>query len=261
MFDISVSSPNLAAKQLRWGALGDHLPKAIANGMTETVKFTRVEVRSQLPMLLDRPTPWTMRSLFYFPALVNDLRAAVAFKWQFGRMSRAQIGEFDAPQSMFMQVAGGARQLKGFEKTLQRSGLTPPGRNFLVPAAGAERDQYGNVKQSFINKVFYSGSRGGSADMQPFSSGAKRRRTRDSRAGLHYFIHPNKKGIYRTVTSSTLSGAQVSSIHPVPVFLFVRQPRYQRRVDFYGIAGKVANQRLDRDIDSSIMRSVNKYLR
>lgn len=259
MFELDIKpSINIPALQLKYLRLGEHLPRAVAKGMTDTVKESTAAVRFALPQKLDRPTPWTRRSLFFFPAEHNDLRAAVAFKWEFGRRPRSEIGLFDAPQSLAMQVHGGDRKLKQYEKTLQRLRISPPGKPFLIPAEGCEIDRYGNVPRAFLNKVFYSGSRGGSANINPFSGGGKSR-GRDARAGIRYFVHPNKTGIYRTVPSSSLSGGRARN-RIIPVFIFSAQPHYRSRFDFYGIANRGASG-LERHVDVAIARAVDKYLR
>ena len=259
MFEISAKVLNVKKLEREFHYLGESLSKWIALGMTDTVKQSKKAVQTALPSHIDRPTPWTRRSLFFFPAEKDDLRAAVAFKWEFGRRGRNEIGMFDAPQSMRMQVYGGERDLKGYEKTLQRAGVSPPGRPFLMPAMGADLDQYGNVTTAFINKVFYTGSRGGSADMQPFSRGRKKSRSRDARAGIRYFVHPNKKGIYRTVPHSKIGGGRGRN-GVMPVFLFVKQPRYHNTFDFHTIASRGAS-RLDHNVAAAIDRGVQRYLR
>lgn len=258
MFEISVKAINLPQIQRQFSYLGDSVSKWVAVGMTQTAKQSKQAVKTAMPMHIDKPTPWTKRSLFFFPAEKEDLRAAVAFKWEYGRRSRREIGMFDAPAALRSQVYGDDRKLKGFEKTLQRAGISPPGKPFLVPTQFADLDQYGNVKTSFINKVFYSGSRGGTANMQPFSRGAKKSRSRDSRAGIRYFPHPNKKGIYRTVPHSNIGGGRGRS-GVLPIFVFTGQPHYSRRFDFHGIAERGASK-LQKNIYSALDRGVNRYL-
>jgi hypothetical protein len=262
MFDVDVKMLDYKKLERQFHYLGDQIPKWVALGMTQTVKEGRAAVHAALPSHISNPTPWTRRSMFFFPAEKDDLRAAVAFKWEGGRRSRREIGNIDAPMSMRRQVFGGKRELKGHEKTLQRAGISPPGKPYLVPAIGAERNQYGNVPTSFINKVFYSNSRGGGGgvDMKPFSGGAKKSRSRDAKAGIRYFVHPNKKGIYRTVTHSTLGGAQTSDIRPLPVFLFTRQPQYSERFDFFGIVNRSA-AKLEGNVIDALDRGTSRYLR
>ena len=259
MFEISVKALNVDKLQRQFSFLGDSVPKWVALGMTQTAKQSKQAVQQAMPMHIDRPTPWTLRSLFFFPAEKDDLRAAVAFKWEFGRRSRREIGMIDAPASMRSQVYGEDRQLKGFEKTLQRAGVSPPGKPFLIPTQFADVDRDGNVKTAFINKVFYSGSRGGTANMQPFSRGAKRSRSRDARAGIRYFSHPNKKGIYRTIPHSNIGGGRGRS-GVLPIFIFSDQPHYRSRFDFHGIASRGARN-LESNVVAALDRGTQRYLK
>ena len=258
MFDISVKIPDLKRIERQYRFLGDQIPKWVAVGMTNTVRQGRADVQQAMPTYIDKPTPWTRRSVFFFPAEKEDLRAAVAFKWEFGPRPRREIGMLDAPQSMRMQAWGGGRKLKSFEKALQRAGVSPPGRPFVVPGMGADLDQYGNMRTGYINKVLYSGVRGGAASNAPLSGGGKSR-SREAKAGIRYFAHPNKKGIYRTVPSSNIGGGRGRS-GVVPVMLFVRQPHYSSRFPFDRIVSRAAAG-LDTNVINALDRGTQRCLR
>lgn len=233
------------------GDLKHKMPSAIARGLTETAKDVRLKVQSDLPRYIDRPTPWTKRSVIFFPAEKNDLRAAVAFKSESGRIARHQmgIGAVTAATSMRMQIFGGKRPLKASEKTLLRAGITRSSRPYLIPGPGAKLDRYGNVPGSFMNKVLYQGVARGSASYgyaRPMSASASRR------AQKKYFVKVlfgEPQGIFER-----MAGRQIR-----PVFFFSATAQYRERFPFYSLARRHSNAIIDQKVSDSINVILNKY--
>ncbi len=259
-FTVTVDATQIDDLRKRYAEIANKMPAVFAKGMTNATYDAKNAVYGIMPSVLDVPTPWTMRSLFVFPAEKEDLRSAVAFKHEYGKMPRSMLGTLtalDAPSAMRSQVYGMDRKLKGFEKTLQRAGLSPAGKPFLVPAVGAEKNKYGNVTTSFINKVYYTSARGGNANMLPFSGGGSTR-SRAAKAGTRYFIMGDK-GIYRTVTYNSLGGGLTSDIRPLPVFLFSRQPQYKKRLAFHETVNSTVNKQLDPRITTALVDALKKY--
>lgn len=222
------------------GELQSKLPSITARALTTTAQDARDQVKGWLPRLLDRPTPFTMNSLFVFPAEKTDLRAAVAFKHEMGRLPRTAIGQVTAPRSMRAQVYGGQRELKASEKTLLANNITQRSRPFLIPAKGAQRDRFGNVPGSFMNRVLYSGVARGSAS-QGYSRPLNGRTQGDSRTGQYFvlYLQPSLRqgavGIFKNMGASQ---------PPMPVFLFSSKAGYSRRVPFEQIASAMADRQL-----------------
>lgn len=239
------------------GALQAKVPSILARTLTETAKDAQVQVTGWLPRLLDRPTPWTMRSLFVFPAEKQDLRAAVAFKHEMGRLPRSAIGQVTAAASMRAQVYGGSRKLKASESTLRANNITPAGRPYLIPAKGAPRDQYGNVPGSFMNRVLYSGVARGSAS-QGYSRPLNSRTEQDSRTGQFFvrYLQPSVRagaiGIFKNMGRNQ---------PPMPVFLFSDRASYRTRVPFEQIALAAAERNLNRRFNESVQVVAAKYFR
>lgn len=261
MFDFKVEVLNIRQIERQFSFISRDIPKWISVGLTQTAYQSRKEVvRAMLPAL-DRPTPWVRNTVWAYPAekTHNPISAAVGYAHNDAarratRRREALAGD-DAPRSMRMQIYGGGRQLKEHEKTLQRAGISPPGRPFIVPGVGAEKDRFGNVTTGFINKVLYTGAAGGNAGrsgdaVKPLTRGARGKRSRNK---VRYFPHPrrNPRGIYRAGRYGTA---------PLPVFLFVRQPQYSPRFDFYGIANRGASK-LVPNVYSALDRGVDRYLR
>lgn len=249
-------SLQLNAEQLNevsaaYRAIAERLPSIIAKGLTDTAYEAKNAVYAKMPTVLDRPTSWTMRSLFVFAAekKENPIRAAVQFKWEGGFQSRAMLGEIDAPSSMRSQVYGMERPMKSSEKVLRFAGITPADRSFIVPAKGAPRDRYGNVTGAFMNKVLYKGVLGGSASLNPLDGGRSRETTR---SGQYFVLRKNGKalGIYQNKGNKN---------PPMPIFNFVAAPKYKPRLPFHAIVRGVANSRMNLLINEAAAVVIKKY--
>lgn len=236
------------------GDLYKKMPSALARGLTETAKDTRQHVQRQMPIYIDRPTPWTRRSVFFFPAEKNEkpMRAMVALKDEDGFVPRRLMDDVKAAQPMRMQVYGGKRKLKASEKTLQRAGLTSKNRPYLTPGPGARLDRYGNVTGSFMNKVLYQGVARGSASYgyaKPMSNTAM------ARARKKYFIkvvRGEPQGIFERMRKKR---------EIRPVFFFTDQPTYRPRFPFHRIAQSHANKIVKQKINESVDFILKKYRR
>lgn len=248
MLEIKFDQRDISRLQRQFGYLGENINKAIAKGMTDTALQSRTAVISAMPSYIDRPTPWTKRSLFIYPAERNDLRAAVAFKWEFGRRGRHEIGMVDAPSSMRAQVYGGKRPLKGHEKRLLQARITTPATPYLIPTEHVKKDRYGNVTTATLNRILYSGVSGGSASGTPFG-GARARPGRGS--ARSYFVM--RKG-NRPIGIFQRKGREV-----LPLFFFSTSASYNSRFPFDAIAARGASK-LESNIDIEIVNQINKYL-
>jgi len=201
---------------------------ATAKALTYTAERVRNAERAEMQRVFDNPTPFTMRSLFLKGATPARLEARVWFKHTNG------------PQHYLMpQVEGGTRPLKQFEKHLRSAGYLPEGM-FAVPGSRAQLDGYGNFKNSELIRVL-SALRAlpqqGYLANRTAASEARRLKSKRPRALVNYFVgKPGKSsplGIWERVPGSR--GLR-------PILIFVRQPQYKKRFDFYGIAKTVAEQ-------------------
>lgn len=237
------------------GELKHKLPSILARTLTKTAKDAKNQVTGWLPRLLDKPTPWTMRSLFVFPAEKKEtpMRAAVAFKSEFGRLPRHMMDSVEAGRSMRAQVFGGQRQLKESERTLQANGITPAGRPYLIPAIGAKRDAYGNVSGSFMNRVMFTGVRRGSAS-QGYHLPMNNRSESSSTRGQFFVMRKNGSaiGIFKNMGRAS---------RPLPVFLFSARAQYRPRVPFSKIVGAEVDRMMVRRFNESVRVVAAKYLR
>lgn len=188
----------------------------------------REALRQEMRDSLDRPTPFTLRSITVAQAATRESPVAVIdFKDVAG-------GQRPAADYLRWQVQGGERRLKAFEVMLRTMGVLPGGY-FMVPGSGAKFDAYGNVSRGQIVALL-SYFRAFPEDGRGFkmnSTAATRKRmakgTR-TRPGYRYFVgRPGDGrgplGIYQEVRIAR------GSRELLPVFLFVQWARYQPRLD------------------------------
>lgn len=195
-------------------------------------------VRHEMRDSLDRPTPFTLNSLYVAKrATTSDLTALVDFK---------QVSGGGRPASDYLrwQVSGGQRRLKAFEVALRSIGVLPGGY-FMTPGKGAKMDAYGNVSRGQVVAIlsyfraFQEQGKGFKMNATPATRARMARGTR-SRLGYRYFVgRPGGRGqlgIYQDVRIT----AGVREL--LPVFIFVQWTRYEPRLDIQ-YAAKLAVRR------------------
>ena len=253
MIQISVKS-DLEATVSQWARVaGDQMPYATAVALTRTAKAAKEEIERQLPSLIDRPTPYTMKGFRLYPATKRKLLAEVDFRVAMGRGTQAR--DYLAPL-----VYGGERKLKAFEKSLQRTGLLPSGYAAL-PGSAARLDAYGNMSRGQIIQILSyfkafgeQGYRANITDKRKdaMAKGSKKTYGR----GVTYFIgRPGNGrlplGVWQRSTNSNLQGSEIK-----PIVIFVSQPAYTKRLDVPGIAKRVIDERFKLELQRSVAEAM-----
>jgi len=225
----TITANDLSAVELvRLGLkdLGESLPKVLAIGLTKPAYAAKNQAVADMPRYLDRPTPFIKNSLFVFPAEKeeNPVKASVQFKWDFGRVPRHLMGTTEAPASMRSQVYGAPRPFKSSEKTLQRSGIMPANRQYLVPSKVVKKNQYGNVTGATMNKILYTGVKSGSASNNGMGG--------DQIKFFALTKNGQNVGIFERMANDSIR----------PMLFFVDRPKYKERYPFYAIINRVVDR-------------------
>jgi hypothetical protein len=213
----------------------DHLrknavPFATAVALTRTAQAVKAAEVEEMKSVFDRPTPFTLRSLYVKGATKSNLEARV---W---------IKDINRPQHYLIpQIHGGARHLKRFEEHLQRAGLLPSGMA-AVPGAGARLNKYGNMSAGQITQIL--SVIGAHPDIYARVSAASRKRNRKPRA---YFV--GRPGGGRL----PLGIWEKRGHRVLPILIFVRRPTYQKRFDFYGVATKTIRSEFVRQFQRALI--------
>jgi hypothetical protein len=231
-------------------SVGKQARFAAAVALTRTAQDVRDAERKEMQRAFDRPTPYTLNSLFLKPAKPGDLNAQVWIK-----DDRAGSG-IPATRYLLPEIEGGARSIKRFEKALQLAGAMPTGW-FAVPGQGARLDGYGNVSAGQIIQILsqlritLTAGYNRNVSLDP-----KKRALAQRRAGGQYFALPNGRGrlvpgIYQARDFAFGRAA------PKPVFIFVRRITYRRRFQFF----EVAQRTVDSNFAGHFSEEFSKALR
>lgn len=224
-----------------------------------------------MPSVIDRPTRFTLNSMFLAKGSKSNPVATIGFK--------------DIPKrsSHYLEplIKGGPRHRKGTEVAF--------GNRWFAPGKAAQElgyiDQYGNFKPSILQQLR---SYFGKAELSSGYTANSKRADRDKLAKMKRTINGRKvsaaqqrKGTmgYLTIGGKVYfmslgrgSGAlgkqhlaagiwQKSGVHGVdvkPVLMQVSQPQYRKQYDFYGITTKWINdnaKRIGDEVLSDVLRS------
>lgn len=234
------------------------LNAAAATALTRTAVDMHKAERAELARTIDRPTPYTLSAMRYVGASADRLEAWVGFDVQRVTDIRGQTlsytrGETPASRYMLPQVEGGARVAKRFERLLQVAGHLPAGW-FAVPGAGARLDAYGNVSRGQVIQVLsqlrITGTAGYTRNM---SDDARKQIAAQRKAGGRFFVVRPGARIAPGVYQREFTGRNIT-----PIFIFVNRATYRSRFDFYGVARRVASERLPVHLRQAIEASAQR---
>lgn len=243
MIAIKINNDFGSAKAWLKGVREKQIPFATALALTRTAQDVRKELRTEISRVFDRPTNFTLNSLYLQPAKKTNLEAKV---WLRDNGFR--------PHYLIPQIEGGARPQKRFEQRLVRIGVMTPNQR-AVPAQGATLDSHGNMSRGQIVKIL---SQLGSAGFQgDYSTASNSRRSKAKRQKEAYFVasstiertrhlHP---GIYVRLQRTGYSVIK-------PVLMFVNRATYRKRFDFYGVAQRVVAERWDSNFNQAMAQAV-----
>lgn len=209
------------------------VPYAASVALNAVAEKVKAAEEHEMRDVLDRPTPYTMSSVYLKRATKQALVAEVGLKDFSGK---------GTPATKFLSplIKGGTRRLKRFERALRSVGALPDGY-VAVPGSAARLDAFGNMDRGQIVQIlsFFKAfpEAGYKANMSPerrksLAKGSKKKQ------GFAYFVgRPGNGrgplGIWQRVYFA--SGTAVK-----PVIIFVPHAIYQAIFDFEYVAQNVA---------------------
>jgi hypothetical protein len=222
----------------------------LATALTRTAVEVKAGVQAELPRVFDRPTPYTINSLFVRTARADKLEAEVFFKDEY---ATSRLG-IPATKYLLPEVRGGARRSKGFEKALRKAGVLPFGR-FAVPGQGAKLDAHGNMDRGQIIQILsqlrITLTAGHNRNMAFGAKGLAAQK----KAGGRFFVKKGRKGGPPGIYQREFIGRNVT-----PVVIFTAPPRYSPRFPFDAIAGRIAEQRLSVNVRRAIAEQTARLM-
>lgn len=197
---------------------------ATAVALTKTAQDVRAAERREMERVFDKPTRYTLNSLYIKPATKQSLTAVVWLKDDTSKGTPA--GKYLLPQ-----IEGGTRVPKRFEEWLQRAGHLASGW-FAVPGQGARLNAHGNMSAGQITQILSALQ----AHPDVYARSTKNSKKRNPRQA-EYFASKGGHLPYG-VWQRTRTGVK-------PVLIFVKQVSYKKRLDFFGVARKVIDARFE----------------
>ncbi len=182
------------------------------------------EERFFMENIFDRPTPWTLNSLY--TARVAYMTSAVGIKSDSFGYKGTAAGQYLKPQ-----VYGGTRPQKRMEKWLKMyAGM--PANLYVVPGRGARLDQYGNMSRGQLIQILsYLQAH---PDSYAWTTPRSLRRNKKPRK---YFVVAGGNAAERRLHPGVYWERGPRDI--IPVLLFVRMPIYRKRFPFFEIGERV----------------------
>jgi hypothetical protein len=218
------------------------LPFATALALTRTAQIVKKGELAAMKQNLDRPTNFTLNSLFMKAASKGKPEARVWFK---------DFAPKGTPAGSYLQpqVQGGERKHKRHEKALIARGLMKS-TQYAVPAAGAKLDSYGNMKRTQYVQILSQLRAFGEQGYQANATGSKRS-ARKRKAGTYFAATiDGDQGIWRSVKSAFGEGVQ-------PVLIFAdRKPSYRVRFPFFKIAENITKANYGREFVRALDQAI-----
>lgn len=217
----------------------EQLPFAAALALTGTAQDVKQGLVAEMTAAFDRPTRWTLNSLFVERATKETMKARVWMK------DRAQdSGGKPATEWLAPQIFGGARGQKRSEKMLADAGRLPAGQ-YILPAKGMKLDAYGNISRGNMNKILS----GLGAQQDKYANSTDSRR---SSGNLKRYFILRKGSRPLGIAERTGRGAKGMRM----VIAFGRKPAYSKRFDFFAVAERIAEDQLPIKFELAMARAL-----
>jgi len=244
MFTVSVKDDIKQALRKLDNFSPRQIPFVVAKALTNTAQNSKKDLIDVMPRVFDRPTPYTLNSLYVKPATKQSLEAIVKLKDDTYK---------GTPASKYLgpQIFGGNRNIKRFERLLTGRGILPAGMA-VMPAAGAELDQYGNMKRGQFSKILSQLQ--ANTDFYQNETAASRKR-KGRKVTSRYFVGAPGGGKLPLGIYARYGFAQGSAIKPV--MLFVEVPKYRNRFDFQGIVVSTIKRKFSDNLTEAMQFALN----
>lgn len=214
----------------------------LADALTETAEKVQKNETEVMKKRFDRPTAFTLNSLYVKRATEKNQTARVYFKDQ------ATKG---TPAAKYLQseVHGGARHQKRMEVALTHYGMLAR-TGFAVPASGAKLDAYGNVSKGEVQRIMSA--------LRLFSevgfSANKTMSRRSSKKNNDIFVAEidGQRAIWQRQKFAMGEGVR-------PLFWLVSgAPHYRVRLPFQKIADNSVKANYERIFNARLARAVRE---
>lgn len=231
---MNIEISGIDALKSRLGNFSTLLPKALNIAINRTAQEVKDAEVGEMRRVFDRPTPFTLKSVYVQRSTRRDLTAEVGLKWP-------ELSKTENP--LTAQVRGGPRKYKRVETILRSDGILPQGM-YVMPARDAWLDQYGNIRGPEIVQILSSVKAFGETGYLMNRTGKSRSKTKN-----RYFVKYREGrpiGIWERLGKNNARA----------VLMFMHAPTYTKRLDFYKVAEHTAYARLNKNIKEAIRQTI-----
>lgn len=206
----------------------DKVPDAAMKAVNATAKLAQKAVQEEMKKVFDRPTPYTLRSVWIEKAIKERLSAEVYIFNEWAGKGTSPI------KYLWPEVEGGRRDQKPFEKLLSNIGVI--GKNqFLMPWK-ARLNQYGNVSPGVIQQVLSGLQAGRDASQDSPLPGEGYKGTRANRTVAKRYFTTKNFGNVVIWEVSEKTGKRT------PLFVSTNRATYKRRLRFAEIVNNISDR-------------------
>jgi hypothetical protein len=215
------------------------IPFATAKALTKTAQLAQKAVVDEMAAKFDRPTPFTLKSLFIKPATKQNLQAMVYLKDRPAGQNPYSLSEI-----IGQEFGGGVRIRKRLEYWLQRAGYISSDE-FVAPGAAAKLDRYGNMSRGQVQQILSQLKAG--PDTASYKSGSSRSKRNVKMAGQLFWSRGGRlpRGVWMR------AGASVK-----PILIVISKPSYKQRINLERIVGDVVNRRFDAEFKKALGEAI-----
>ena len=223
----------------------EQLPFAAALSLTAAAQEVKKALVEEMRSVFDRPTRWTLNSVFIEPATKERMEARVWLKDE-----KPDAGGTPDAEDLAPQIYGGGREYKGTEKMLYRRGALGSGQ-YVLPGDKLQLDRHGNIGRGKLTKML---SGAGLFTQEGYDANATDS-TRSRRKGNHRFFLM-RKGRAPIGIAERVGWGKGSRNNIRMVLVFGRRPSYSKRFDFFGSAEAVAQDVLPIEFEKAMARAL-----
>lgn len=209
------------------------------NVLAETIKK---DVVTEMKRNFDRPTPFTINSLFIKYSTKQNIKARVYVK------DRELAKSKSLSESIGHQFSGGKRIRKRLEYWFTQAGYISTSE-YLVPAAGAKLDAFGNMSRGQITQVLSQLKAG--SDSASYSSSSARSKAKRKAAGYFWSRGGKlKRGVWQR-----FGFAHGGAVKPI-MLVAKNDPIYKQRINMQRLGDIVVK----RDFDSEFKKQLDNAI-
>lgn len=240
MSGFSVIAHSNVADVLRASKLqAAQFPFAVSLAINKTAQAVRKAEQDEMRRVFDRPTPYTLRSVYIKP---SDKRKLEASAWLKGY----ERDGFKTTHFIGPQVFGGPRRDRRSEHLLRSRGLLRSDE-FLVPGYKAKKDSYGNLSRGPLQRAL--SNIGVQFDPLQNTTAASAQRNKRRKRPRSEFFFRNIDGVKAVWEQPRRGDKHV-------YLLVVKSPRYERRLDFVGVATRTHDKMFRLQLQLSVQYAI-----